>query len=59
MGEEGGEVKKKSRARDDMERGESNVSEEERGDMSNGRAGTSEGPIVVRDGAVVPEVCLW
>ena len=49
----------KSRARDNMERGESNVREEERGDASDGRAGTSVGPIVMGDSAIVPEVRLW
>ena len=42
-----------------MERGESNVREEERGDASDGRAGASVGPIVLGDGAVVPKVLLW
>ena len=47
VGDESGEVYEKSRARDNMERGESNVREEGRGDASDGCAGTSVGPIVM------------
>ena len=47
VGKEGGEVKGKSRAEDDMERGKSNVREKERDNVGNGRAGTSGGPVVV------------
>ena len=58
MGKGGGEVKENSRARDDMGRDESNVREERRGGASDGCVGTSVGPIVMGDGAVVPRVCL-
>jgi hypothetical protein len=61
VGERGGEVNEKSRARDGLERGESNVHVEEKGDAMDKRARAGVGPAVLGDGVVVVRVlvCSW
>ena len=59
VGERGGEVDEKSRARADLERGESNVRTLKDVDEMNEHAGVIVRPVVLGDGAVVAGVLVW
>ena len=61
VGERGGEVDEKSRARDGLDRGESNVRVQENGDAMDKRVRAGVGPAVLGDGVVVVRVlvCSW
>ena len=59
VGDEGGDVGEKSRARDNVRHGESNVREEGRGEASARRGGTRVQPVVVRKSVVVAMMRLW
>ena len=59
VGDEGGDVGEKSRARNNVRRGESNVRGEGRNKASDIRGGVWVQPVVVRECVVVAMMRLW
>ena len=59
VGERDGEVDGKGRARDDFERGVSNVRADESSDALSKRTRVTVGPVVLGGGVVVSRVFLW